>query len=204
MSLAVLWAGIEPDQDNDNGVKVCAPAVGYLGALVDVGAHLDDQSQIGVLTILGRRHLVMLPRGVCGWVSARLVEGRQAPVAFGQPLLRLTRNLPAATAATVATSRVDQLRSDTPVDRIVVKAPSDGVFYRRPAPDAPPLVEVGTVVRSGQLLGLIEVMKCFHQITFAGPVSSSQGTVVEILADDAAEVRFAQTLFLIEPTGRAG
>ncbi len=75
---------------------------------------------------------------------------------------------------------------------ITITAPSAGVFYRRPEPDAPPYVEVGSQVNPGDTLGLIEVMKSFGPV-----VSEVKGEVVEILAEDGKPVEYGQALFLI-------
>ncbi len=76
---------------------------------------------------------------------------------------------------------------------VSIPAPSAGVFYRRPEPEAPPYVEVGSLVEPGDTLALIEVMKSF------GPVISQvKGEVVEILAEDSKPVEYGQILFLIK------
>jgi acetyl-CoA carboxylase biotin carboxyl carrier protein len=80
-----------------------------------------------------------------------------------------------------------------------VKSPSEGIFYRRSAPDSPPFVDIGARVSSGTVLGLVEVMKCFNQIAYGGPGLPEHGEVVKILADDAAEVQFGQPLFWVRP-----
>jgi biotin carboxyl carrier protein len=49
-------------------------------------------------------------------------------------------------------------------DENVVRSPIPGVFYRRPEPDAAPFVEEGDVVEAGAVVGLVEVMKQFHEI----------------------------------------
>jgi biotin carboxyl carrier protein len=49
------------------------------------------------------------------------------------------------------------------------------------------------------VLGLVEIMKCFNQITYGGPGLPERGRVAEILAEDAAEVQFGQVLFRIKP-----
>jgi acetyl-CoA carboxylase biotin carboxyl carrier protein len=64
---------------------------------------------------------------------------------------------------------------------------------------APPYVEVGAEITTGSVLGLVEIMKCFNQITYGGPGLPQRGRVAEILAEDAAEVRFDQVLFRIKP-----
>ena len=74
-----------------------------------------------------------------------------------------------------------------------IKAPTVGTFYRRPEPDAPPFVELGTKVSEGDTLCLVEVMKVFTAVT-----ASKGGLVREILADDQSMIEHNQTLFLIE------
>jgi len=82
---------------------------------------------------------------------------------------------------------------------IRVTAPSEGIFYRRPTPDAPAYVEPGAPVAQGTVLGLVEVMKCFNQITYGGPGFPERGEIVKVLAEDAAEVQFRQELFWVRP-----
>jgi acetyl-CoA carboxylase biotin carboxyl carrier protein len=75
-----------------------------------------------------------------------------------------------------------------------VVAPMVGTFYRAPAPDAPPFVEIGSSVRKGQPLCLIEVMKLFTTIA-----SEHDGRIVAIGAENAELVEYGRTLFVIEP-----
>jgi len=79
------------------------------------------------------------------------------------------------------------------VGQIAVRAPMVGTFYRAPAPDAPPFVEVGTRVRAGAPLCLIEVMKLFTTIE-----AEAAGTIAEIAVDDGILVEHGQILFLID------
>lgn len=76
----------------------------------------------------------------------------------------------------------------------LVSAPMVGTFYRSPSPDAPPFVEVGTKVRVGDPLCVIEVMKLFTTIH-----AEIAGTVREIGAENAQFVEFGQMIFMIEP-----
>ena len=69
-----------------------------------------------------------------------------------------------------------------------------GTFYRAPSPDAPPFVEIGTVVQPGQPLCIIEVMKLFTTIN-----SEYAGRVVQIGAEVGDLVEYGRTLFVIEP-----
>ncbi len=86
--------------------------------------------------------------------------------------------------------------ASTPVreDWVTITSPSVGVFYRRPAPDRPPFVEVGSVVAAGDPLCLIEIMKMF-----AGVAAPHAGRIVEIAVEDATMVEYGQPLMYIEP-----
>lgn len=78
--------------------------------------------------------------------------------------------------------------------QIEITAPMVGTFYRAPSPDAPPFVEVGSTVRKGQPLCLIEVMKLFTTIA-----AEHDGRIVQIGAENTELVEYGRTLFVIEP-----
>jgi len=73
-----------------------------------------------------------------------------------------------------------------------IVSPIVGTFYRAPAPDAAPFVEVGTRVTKGQVLCIVEAMKIMNQIE-----SDTSGTVVAILVENAQPVAYGQPLFHI-------
>ena len=75
-----------------------------------------------------------------------------------------------------------------------VVSPIVGTFYRAPAPDAAPFVEVGSRVTKGQVLCIVEAMKIMNQIE-----SDASGTVVAILVENAQPVAYGQPLFHISP-----
>jgi acetyl-CoA carboxylase biotin carboxyl carrier protein len=74
-----------------------------------------------------------------------------------------------------------------------VKSPMVGTAYRKPSPDAKNFVEVGSVVKAGEKLMLIEAMKTFNDIT-----ATAAGTVTAIFVEDGQPVEFGQTLFVVE------
>ena len=79
--------------------------------------------------------------------------------------------------------------------RIVIKSPMVGTFYRAPAPDAPPFVEVGQDVEVGQVVCIIEAMKLMNEIK-----SEVGGRIAEVLVESGAPVEFGQPLFVLEPS----
>ncbi|MFP5069916.1 acetyl-CoA carboxylase [Pseudonocardia nantongensis] len=74
-----------------------------------------------------------------------------------------------------------------------VVSPIPGVFYRRPDPDSPPFTEDGAAVTDDQAVGLVEVMKSFHQIP-----AGAAGTLVEFLVADEDEVDAGQPVAVVE------
>ena len=78
--------------------------------------------------------------------------------------------------------------------RIIIKSPMVGTFYRAPAPDAPPFVEVGQDLEVGQVVCILEAMKLMNEIK-----SEVAGRVAEVLVDSGSPVEFGQPLFVVEP-----
>lgn len=75
-----------------------------------------------------------------------------------------------------------------------ILSPIVGTFYRSPAPDAAPFVEVGTRVVKGQVLCIVEAMKIMNQIE-----SDTTGTIAAIIVENAQPVAYGQPLFHVTP-----
>lgn len=75
-----------------------------------------------------------------------------------------------------------------------VRSPIVGTFYRAPAPDADPYVQVGDVVSVGTVLCIVEAMKLMNEIE-----SDVNGKIVKILVENGKPVEYNQPLFLIQP-----
>jgi biotin carboxyl carrier protein len=78
-----------------------------------------------------------------------------------------------------------------------ILSPLPGTFYRKPAPDAPPFANEGDVIKAGDVVGLVEVMKTFNQIAYGGPGFPEAAEVVEVRAGDAEEVQAGQVLVVV-------
>lgn len=74
-----------------------------------------------------------------------------------------------------------------------IRSPLPGTFYRKPAPDQPAYKESGDSVAKGDVIGLIEVMKSFHEVK-----SDYDGTLTEFLAEDEGPVTAGQILAELE------
>jgi oxaloacetate decarboxylase alpha subunit len=79
-------------------------------------------------------------------------------------------------------------------NEVVVNSPIVGTFYRSASPDKPAYVQVGDVVKKGQVLCIVEAMKLMNEIE-----SDVSGKIVHILVENGQPVEYGQELFLIEP-----
>ncbi|MDD3003698.1 acetyl-CoA carboxylase biotin carboxyl carrier protein [Flavobacterium sp.] len=100
-----------------------------------------------------------------------------------------------ATPSTVAAPAPAAPVADESSKYITVKSPIIGTFYRKPSPDKPMFVEVGSTIGKGDVLCIIEAMKLFNEIE-----SEVSGKIVKILVDDMSPVEFDQPLFLVDPS----
>lgn len=83
--------------------------------------------------------------------------------------------------------------SYTMAEKLTISSPMPGVFYRRPNPDDPVFAEPGDEVEAGQVVGLIGVMKNFHDIK-----ADEDGTIVEFFVEHEHEVDAGDELLAIE------
>jgi len=110
-----------------------------------------------------------------------------------------SRSRPAVAASapvTAQSSTTSNAASHTSTDSslVAIRAPMSGTFFRAPAPNAPPFVEVGSRVEASDTVCIVEVMKLFN--TIAAGVS---GTVVEIVAENEQAVTTGLPLIWIKP-----
>jgi acetyl-CoA carboxylase biotin carboxyl carrier protein len=126
-------------------------------------------------------------------VRVRIVRGHVvSPVMQHAPAPQSV--FPAAAAPLAAAmSGAAPAAAETPSDSVDLTSPFVGTFYRSPSPDAPAFVEVGSVVRTGQTLCIVEAMKLMNEIE-----AEVSGTIVEIFAQNGKSVEFGQKLFRIK------
>ncbi len=78
---------------------------------------------------------------------------------------------------------------------IEIKSPMIGTFYRSANPESPAFVEVGSSIKAGDTVCIIEAMKLFNEIE-----SEVSGKIVKVLVDNAQPVEYDQPLFLVDPS----
>ena len=124
-------------------------------------------------------------------------EGTESTTTYVQqmPMQTAPQMLAPQVAASAISDAVIAPASDENSKYITVKSPIIGTFYRKPAPDKPMFVEVGSTIGKGDVLCVIEAMKLFNEIE-----SEVSGKIVKILVDDSSPVEFDQPLFLVDPS----
>lgn len=122
------------------------------------------------------------------------VPSMQMPMQM-QPAMAAPAPAPApAPAAPAPAAPAAEPPAAADANLIEIKSPMIGTFYRKPSPDKDTFVEVGSTVKPGDTVCVIEAMKLFNEIE-----SEVSGRIVKILVDDNSPVEYDQPLFLVEP-----
>ncbi len=124
-------------------------------------------------------------KDAAGTVVAVPAHGSAIPIVLPQA------GVPAAAPPAGVGSDVSRT-TDAEVELEVVKSPIVGTFYRSAEPGAPPFVEVGTTVKKGQVLCIIEAMKLMNEID-----SEYDGEIVSVYIENGQAVQYGERLFAI-------
>jgi acetyl-CoA carboxylase biotin carboxyl carrier protein len=138
-------------------------------------AEFEHESENGVRVHIVRSHA--MPSGA---------------ISYAPPGMHFAGGAPHAGGAAGGASAPPAAEAE-PTDVLDVTSPFVGTFYRSPSPEAPSFVEVGSVVRPGQTLCIVEAMKLMNEIE-----AELSGTVVEVFAQNGKSVEFGQKLFRIK------
>jgi len=114
------------------------------------------------------------------------------PVAGAPGVAPVPRAAPAVGAPPPTALSPAAAEGETDIDLAVVKSPIVGTFYRSPEPGAPPFVEVGSTVKKGQVLCIIEAMKLMNEID-----SEYDGELTNIYVESGQSVQYGERLFAI-------
>ena len=146
---------------------------------------LLEESGIAEIEIKEGEEAVRISRMPTGGVVTHVAPAmRQAPAAVAAPAAA-----PVAAAAATSGAAAPARRAS----EHVVAAPMVGTFYGAASPGAKPFVEIGSEVKEGQVLCIIEAMKMMNQIE-----SDKAGKITAIMATNGDPVEFGQPLFVIE------
>lgn len=129
------------------------------------------------------------------------LEGNSPDITYVQqaPMQQAAQLAPQVVAAPVAAAPAAVTPAESAAEDtskyITIKSPMIGTLYRKPAPDKPVFVEVGSTINKGDVVCVVEAMKLFNEIE-----SEISGKIVKVLVDDSSPVEFDQPLFLVDPS----
>lgn len=103
---------------------------------------------------------------------------------------------PARSAAAIAADEAEAAAIAAAETGHIVKSPMVGTFYRAASPGGKALVEIGSTIKSGEPVCIIEAMKIMNEIE-----AEITGVVREISVEDSQPVEFGQVLFRVDPNG---
>src|SRR3569833_1324084 len=125
-----------------------------------------------------------------GESKVRIVKSSGAPQ--NQVVMMQPQSAPQTMAAPVAAPGSAAPAAPAEPEGHVVKSPMVGTFYRASAPGNPPFVEIGSSVKAGDTLCIIEAMKLLNEID-----ADASGVIKQILVENGQPVEFGQPLFII-------
>jgi acetyl-CoA carboxylase biotin carboxyl carrier protein len=137
------------------------------------------------------------------------IEEEGSKIRLSKPRPKVTQNIPTVNLPNyfdqgLASQQIQQVQGEQKTDArkeeaalsenvVEVRSPMVGTFYKSPSPDADPYVKVGSDIKAGNTICIIEAMKLMNEIE-----SEVSGKVVKILAENGQAVEFDQVLFLVE------
>jgi len=153
---------------------------------------LVESSDIGELEIEegGARLKIAKPSGSASAAPTFM----PFPYPMGAPMSAPSGYTPASPSGAAAQAESAPITAAPAKKMHEVQSPMVGTYYRAPGPEAPPYVQLGDMVKPGQVLCIIEAMKLMNEIE-----SEVSGRIAEIRVDNAQPVEFGQILFRIDP-----
>jgi acetyl-CoA carboxylase biotin carboxyl carrier protein len=143
---------------------------------------LVSESNIAELEITENEGKVRIVKSVAPGAAAPVMHYAAAPAPMAAP----------AAGAPLAAAPAAEAPSAGPTGH-VVKSPMVGTYYASSSPGGKPLVEVGSTVKEGEAICIIEAMKIMNEIE-----ADKAGTITKVLVENGQAVEFGQPLFIIE------
>ncbi len=166
--------------EENSRLRVLCPSIGFLKLSVKNGEFIDRERCIGKLVRLGQSFELYLPKEISGRV---LLESIVPSVGYGDEMFQVE----------VLDKKAEKLIPEKN-DSLSIDAPMDGMFYLCAAPGSPTFVKVGDMVRPQQVVGLIEVMKCFYPMKYEG---AGDVKIEKILLGNGSPIQSGTKIYLI-------
>jgi acetyl-CoA carboxylase biotin carboxyl carrier protein len=179
-------------------IELRSPGVGEWREGPERGRLIGPGAPLGRLEVLGRLWPLGAPEGARGVVVETGGEGELArrPVGHDDLLLGLDPDACGAVAALVAPEVGAEAASGS---GLALRAASCGRFYLRPAPDKEPYVRPGDLIETGAVVGLLEVMKTFSRLVYAGPGLPPRARVTRVAPADGDDLGPGDVILELEP-----
>jgi hypothetical protein len=144
------------DKNKSNLILLNSPAVGIIINSISNRQYLDSETIIAKIKILNNTKTIISPRKITGKIKK--INCQLGPIHYGQNLVILENK---------------QLINNTNIINKKQKneyytSPMDGMFYRRSSPNTEAFINKNDIIKSGDVLGIIEVMKCFYKLQYEG------------------------------------
>ena len=174
------------------GKKPSAPAKGAAQSIterVDALAEVLRRHELSEIEVEEGGVRIYVRRGGGG---EPVFTAMHAPAPVAHPVH--TPAAPTAPASAPAATPSHASSTDTSDGNVAyVTSPFVGTFYRSPSPDSSPFVDVGTRIKKGQVLCIVEAMKLMNEIE-----SEIEGSIVQILVENGQAVEYGEPLFKIK------
>lgn len=172
-------------EDNNGRYIIKAPSIGRVTLSIKLHEPVAGGQVIGTLKRLNQCFDLRLSDDCLGEVSSLKSADLDFAVSYGEPICELS-----------TISKASKNVESTPKSaEKYIDSPLDGLFYLSASPDSPAYVKVGDEITPGQILGLIEVMKCFYPLKYQG---ESKVKIVHIKVKNQSPVVSGTHLFAIE------
>jgi len=178
----------------DGGVELRSPGVGLwrdapmCGSLVHAGARL------GCLEVLGVLFELVAPEGAHGVVVATGGDEGRARRPVGYDTLLLSLDPDVGGVGVTGAPEPD----GAGVAALVFRSPSSGRFYARPGPDRDPFVSEGDVVKAGEPVAMLEVMKTFNRIQYGGDELPAEARITRVVPADGDDLQAGSIILELE------
>lgn len=124
--------------------------------------------------------------------KVRIVKSAPTAYAVAAPMVQASPAMAQTAAPVAAVVATEVQAAPAPVGH-VVKSPMVGTFYRASSPGAKAFVEVGSLIKEGEPICIVEAMKILNEIE-----ADKSGTVTKILVENGQPVEYGQPMFIIE------
>lgn len=174
--------------------EILSPSVGIFIRNFKDGDMLCPGAHIGYFYTQNIIKSIRIPIDTMGKITFTDNGKIETRVEYGEVLFTISQPEEDLIHLTSNNEKKEGIRS---YEGLLIRSFITGIFYRRATPDSPPFTKLGALVKKGDTLGLIEVMKSFNRIILEGENNFKNGIIEEIFVEDNSEVKQGDPLFRI-------